>query len=101
MLHKFIVTLRNHLAPTEWLFVLTAYEMSKGDWIPRTDVVNAAQLSGHAPNISKICGRLQSQGMIELRTVPNRVNGGTIEAKLTPVAMKLIRTAFRNAQQAA
>jgi len=101
MLHKLITNLSHQLPYNHWVFLLTAYELGKGKWIPRMDVIEAARLPDHGSNVSSLCSRLHSAGLIDLRTVPNSVNSGTIETKLTPAAKEIIRTAFETAQKAA
>jgi DNA-binding MarR family transcriptional regulator len=101
MLHKLITNLGHHLPYNQWLFLLTAYEIGKGRWMPRLVVIEAAQLPAHGSNVSSLCSRLHTQGLIDVQTVPNGVNNGTIEVKLTPAAKALIRTAFETAQKAA
>ena len=99
MLHKLISFLHHQMAFNHWLFLLTAYEWAKSDWIERIKVIEAAKLPAHGSNVSELCSRLQTTGMVLVKTLPNGTNSGTVYVKLTPTARQILREAFQSVKK--
>jgi hypothetical protein len=96
MIHPFIITLNSQFTYNQWLFLLTCYELSKGQWICRRDVYRAAGLPEKSTsNTSHLMKQLRELRMLREEKRENKVNGGTWFIKLTKEARDILEGAFK------
>jgi hypothetical protein len=99
MLHPFIIILNGQFTHQQWLFLLTCYELSKGQWIRRKEVYSAAGLPDKSTsNTSHLMKQLRELGMLNEEKRPNGVNSGDWFIKLTKEARDILKGAFKAAE---
>lgn len=97
MLHPILAQLNRQFTPTQWMFLLTAYELSPRDWIHRSAIYHAAAITEHKAATASLTKTLRDLGYIQTKyeSSPTNPQAKFLHIRLTPDGRAVLRSAFQ------